>query len=329
MKKKVLLSILVTFALVWLLLSHIDFDKTAAMFKAISPYKVALLVIIYGIYLNLNALRFRLLLHSKKVKFAQLLTITFLHNMYNRILPFRTGEVSYILLLRTKGAAGGPEAAASLLVARIFDYLTVSFMFVSAMLIMDLSGKIQIIAWIMAGFMVFAVVMLAAITLRGNKFFDWLQTLFLSWNIGNNKVLRKIDLKGREVVQSLTVMGNKTTYALTFLLSISIWLSMFYMLYMIVLVLDKSAVGFGGAVIGSTFAVLTNILPIHGVAGFGTIESGWTVGYMLLGMPKHLAIGSGFLMHIFILFSALAYGMIAFFLNSIDTSGNRINHLVQ
>jgi len=316
--KKILLSVLITCALVFMLLSHIDFDKAVVMFKSFPLFTIIWLFFVYGLYLQFTALRFNVLLGSKTVGLKRLFIITAMHNMYNRVLPFRTGEVSYILLLRAEGVVTGTEAAASLLVARIFDYLTISFLFVLTVFFMRFSGTLQLIAWVMAFFMAVAFGALAAMTFGGHKFFDWFHRLTQNFEGRAGAILQKAEEKGREGVESLQSIGSKSTYGRTFLFSLLIWLAMFYIHYAIISGLGESPITYWGTIIGSTFAVLTNILPIHGVAGFGTIETGWTVGYMLLGIPKQVAIGSGFLMHLFVLFSALVYGLIALAVDSLN-----------
>ncbi len=69
---------------------------------------------------------------------------------------------------------------------------------------------------------------------------------------------------------------------------------------------------FSSVVIGSTLAIMTNVLPINSIAGFGTIEAGWTVGYMMLGFDRNIAIFSAFLVHFCILFCALFYGLLGY-----------------
>jgi uncharacterized membrane protein YbhN (UPF0104 family) len=62
--------------------------------------------------------------------------------------------------------------------------------------------------------------------------------------------------------------------------------------------------------LASTFSLLTTILPFQGIGGFGTMEGGWTIGFMLFGMSKDLAIISGFGVHIITIFYFLVLGVI-------------------
>ncbi|MEM2175656.1 MAG: hypothetical protein QXI58_08580, partial [Candidatus Micrarchaeia archaeon] len=64
-------------------------------------------------------------------------------------------------------------------------------------------------------------------------------------------------------------------------------------------------------VFGSTFATVTTILPIQGIAGFGSFEGGWTLGFILTGFSKDMAIVSGLLFHFIVLFFTLVIGLVA------------------
>jgi uncharacterized membrane protein YbhN (UPF0104 family) len=125
------------------------------------------------------------------------------------------------------------------------------------------------------------------------------------------KFFDKILIKGRETVESFQVISSRKTYLFTFLASLALWINMFF-IHQSILRGMGIEINLLSVIIGSTFAVLTNVLPIHGIAGFGTIETGWTIGYMMLGFGKDIAIASAFLVHLFILFCALFYGLLGY-----------------
>jgi uncharacterized membrane protein YbhN (UPF0104 family) len=62
--------------------------------------------------------------------------------------------------------------------------------------------------------------------------------------------------------------------------------------------------GFWQLILGSTAAIITNVLPINGVGSFGPFEGGWAVGFVLVGFSRELALQSGFFVHIMALFNA-------------------------
>jgi uncharacterized membrane protein YbhN (UPF0104 family) len=62
-------------------------------------------------------------------------------------------------------------------------------------------------------------------------------------------------------------------------------------------------------VLGATFAVLSKALPLGTIGGFGTHEAGWTVGFMLVGLEREVAIASGFAVNILTLLASLFFGL--------------------
>ncbi len=46
--------------------------------------------------------------------------------------------------------------------------------------------------------------------------------------------------------------------------------------------------------LGSTASVVTGFLPIGGIGSFGTLEAGWALGFVLVGLDQTRAITSGF-----------------------------------
>ena len=64
------------------------------------------------------------------------------------------------------------------------------------------------------------------------------------------------------------------------------------------------------ATFGSGLAVLTNMLPINGIAGFGTQEAGWVAGFAWLGVGRELALATGLGAHLVQLANACLFGLL-------------------
>ena len=88
-----------------------------------------------------------------------------------------------------------------------------------------------------------------------------------------------------------------------------VWAVLYFIFFLSIRALGVE-VGFIQSVAGSTGSVLTNVLPINSFGSFGTLEAGWTGGFMLVGMGKQDAIFTGFGFHVICL---LASAIPAFF----------------
>src|SRR5712691_9946504 len=117
MKKKIL-ALTLTVVLVWALLSQIDIRQ---MWSFIQEFSVRGLALGFGVYMlsyYFRALRWSQLIHSKEVGMGELFLVTSAHIMFNNLLPARSGELSYIYLLKKRHDLPGTEGLATLLVSR-------------------------------------------------------------------------------------------------------------------------------------------------------------------------------------------------------------------
>lgn len=120
-------AVIITVILVAILLSQISIGDVAKTLISIDPIYIIIGFILYlGSYF-FRALRFHILLNSK-VSIKDLFSIVCVHNMANNILPARTGEVSYVYLSKKLHNISVGEGVASLMVARVFDFTTISFL---------------------------------------------------------------------------------------------------------------------------------------------------------------------------------------------------------
>ena len=60
----------------------------------------------------------------------------------------------------------------------------------------------------------------------------------------------------------------------------------------------------------SSIGIAFIIIPIRSIGGFGTTEGIWTIGMLLLGFDKEIAIQSGFTVHLIVLFNVLIFFLI-------------------
>jgi uncharacterized membrane protein YbhN (UPF0104 family) len=68
---------------------------------------------------------------------------------------------------------------------------------------------------------------------------------------------------------------------------------------------------FSEAIFGASLAMLSNLLPVNGVAGFGTQEGGWLLGFTMLGVPADVATSTGLGVHLVQLFNVVLLGLVA------------------
>ena len=310
MKNKVIKisAVLFTIIIVFVLFSQIQLDDLIRTLISIGPWFFLSGLILYMLSYFFRTLRFHILL-NREIELKNLFNIVCVHNMMNNILPARTGELSYIYLLKKHHDIKVGEGIATLLGARLFDFIVVSmFFFASALTSEDLfvSNRTELV-WIIILFFILNVVFLIVLLYFGIPFLNLVSMFF--GRIGWQKK-QSVDLilrKGFEAVKSFEKIKSRSVSFWVFLSSI-LNIGLNYLLIYIILYGMNIHLPFQKVVIGATIIMATSLLPIYGIGGFGTTEGVWTLVFVPLGLSLQTAIISGFSYHIITWFYFLIAG---------------------
>lgn len=128
------ISLVIAAALIAFVLSLVDWADFQAVLSRLSP---ASLLGAFGVYLLLNwfrAVRYRVLLGRDGLRAWQIFPIGLAHNFLVRLLPFKLGEVSYIVWMRNRHDVTVSEGVSSLFGSRIFELLVIIIVAIGAIL---------------------------------------------------------------------------------------------------------------------------------------------------------------------------------------------------
>lgn len=289
---KTLLGLAITVALVVFLFRYINLDQLGQMF---SQMRWDWCLIGAGLWVLLYVVRAtRFVLISPRTPFLTMLAIASVHNFLLRLLPMRTGDLSYGFLVRKSGTAGLGESLLSLLLIRLLDASTVVVLFMVALVLdQDLYREDRGTSIMVAA--VGAVILLAIVlTLpRFMRFsFTVLQHICRATGLLERPRVERLLEKVGRAVDSFS--STKLTVILRCAaISPLVWLLTFGTFYAI-LQTFSIPVGYVQTILGATAAVVTSFLPIGGIGSFGTLEAGWTLGFVLVGLDQSQAVASGF-----------------------------------
>lgn len=285
-------------------------DFVAACARLDAATWAAALALHGGIYL-LRAWRFQLLVpRGDRPRYGPALAVSAAHNLASYVLPAKTGEATLVVYL--KGYAGVPAAAglASLVVSRLFD-LAVLCAAVAAALAFnaDRVTGIPEPTPLVVALSVLAVA-LAAACLRPHAL-----PRLTGWALERLRLARFA--AGRAVLARLARVGaalEATAGARTQLACLALTAGQWALVFAFYAVLARGAglpsdIGYAEAMFGSSLAVLFNLLPVNGFAGFGTQEAGWKVGFVLLGVAPELALATGLAVHLVQLANVVLFGL--------------------
>lgn len=310
-----------TILLVGFLLSQIDPRAIWSTLRSVNPVFILIGFILYVLIFILRAIRLNIILEGK-VSVRNLLKILFVHNFFNNLLPARIGELSYIYFLKEKEDLPINYGLSSLMVARVFDLLGIAFLFmISFYLVGDLPPFVTnclLLVGLLIGLIFLFVLLLLFYNVR---FLAFIERFASVTKLDKLKYTQMALDKGEETIENFKIIKSRYVILSSFTLSIFIWLlasmqtHLFLMEMEIYLSLWK-------ILIASGILVITTVLPIHSVGGFGTIEGIWTTTYVALGVSTPMAISSGFGVHLIIVFYFLILGFVGMVLMKLDNTTN-------
>jgi glycosyltransferase 2 family protein len=283
----------------------VDVGAALAMMKGVSPAVLAYASLIYLSAHVFRALRFGAALGREAPPFTCLLSIVSIHNFLNQVMPVRSGEGAYPVLARKVAGIGYSRGVSTLILVRAYDLAAFFSILVMALIYRSLAGAphmlrpLALAAGVAAAAVMFRHVgYLSARAVRlGMLVLSHLGGRILPggvWLTAAGRLASEFD--------SVEAGGNKAAVAVY---SLMVWAATFLLFHLFVNAVGGGA-GFVQSVIGSSGAVLTGLLPVNTVGSVGTLEGGWLLGFMFVGIARETALASGLLMHSFvILFGAL------------------------
>ncbi len=294
------IALFLTIILVALLLTQVSSDTIISIISHINPVYLLAGFILYASSYFFRALRFHILL-NREVSIKDLFNIVCVHNATNNLLPARTGELSYIYLLKKINNKTVGDGIATLVVSRIFDFIALIILFFFAIvLITDIPKIIMDALWIIAFFGIFLLIVLVILLTRGKKFVIQIQKTAERLHCEHNPGVHFFIRKGFETIESLDRIQIKESISALMISSLLIWGVNYFVVYLLMMGMNFQLSIFI-VILGGTFILLTTVLPIQGVAGFGTTETIWTLVFVPLGLSVDQAIVSGFCYHIVII----------------------------
>ncbi len=304
---KILLFFIVSLALVWFLLSLVSFSDVVNSFSLVS-FKIIVLAFVFYILANVfRMLRFNLLLKIPKWK---LFGIVNRHNFFNNLLPMRLGELSLFYYLR-KSRVEMSSAVSYFMLFRIFDMFSIILIFFFALLSLDvvpdsLSGVVYVLFWVFGLF----ILMFFSFRYFGKGYIYMVKLFGEVFGASRSKAFRKfVDFLYRAFFAFRKISYGQYFYLL--FVSLLLWGCLHFANYLIIRELDM-AIALPVIIIASSMTIFTNVLPIHGIAGFGTMESIWALVLFGFGFAKEFAISSAFVLHVFQVLFFVLLGIVGF-----------------
>ncbi len=226
--------------------------------------------------------------------FLRCFKLTLQHNLLNNLLPMRTGEISFPVLMSRYFQISMLRSVPALLWFRLLDLHTVGAL---ALLIVNPFPRHTLLV----------ILMLAA----------WMTLPALAfW--GSNRLKSVLETRAQNRVGSLLLKvmhgmpQESIAFRRTWVWTLATWavkLGVFAWVLRLFVEIPWS-----GALLGAVLGDLTSILPVHNIGGAGTYEAGVVAGMLPFGVGASAALAAAINLHLFLLAATLFGGALSLLL---------------
>jgi uncharacterized protein (TIRG00374 family) len=308
-------SIAISVGLMIFVFTQIEFDEFMAIVASVPAWALVGALVTYVLLNFFRTLRFRTFMPQPHPSVVALLPIVLYHNFLTRVLPFKTGEISYVVLVNRHLRQPVSEGISSLLSARLFELALV--ILGGAFGVLSVTTETPEHRWLTFGVLIaFLIVYMFALYYSGAL----LRLLSRMWTrIVAPVAVRRFPKLENRVEEKLGVFASQfdRIHNPRLLLSACILSTCTYSMSMAFDILLMRGLG-----IDNPLGVLVTIISIKmfleaapiAVSGFGVIEGGWMFGLVTLaGMDSATAASIAFFLHACQVIIAAIVGVVGWF----------------
>ena len=296
------LSVAFSVAAVVLVGRWLDWEGAYGLLVAAEPaWLLAALVAFIANYW-LRTWRIRWLLAQESMPFLRLLGVTSLYGMFNYLMPAKSGEISFLYLVRRHVGVAVSQGAAGLIIARFFDLATLALFLPAAVF----AFHDRLPSWLVGASAAYcALVGAAGLVLA--RLVNGTRTgppparppAVVGWG-------QRLAGAVRALLEGLRAIHRRGQYARLWLVTAGIWGCIYANLYAIVASLGYEP-DLLELVVLSMFLVPMTLLPVQGLANVGTHEAAWIAAFAIFGYPMSESLSIAVTSHVvlFVLVVAL------------------------
>jgi glycosyltransferase 2 family protein len=314
---QVCVSVLLTLCVLVIVYLMIDWPSMIRLLRGVSRGWVSTAFAFFVLGHVLRVIRFRVVMPDPLLSFNRLLGVTFLHGMYNYLLPARMGELSFPFLLARRGNVTLASSAAALLICRFYDFFVIALILPIVLAIF----RSQFPAWLHAISLVSCVLIYLVaggvyVIQHTAMIGGWLERAALRFHAGRlGWPLHSMS----QLVAALRQCRSLLIHTRLLLLTVGIWLCVYTNLYFVIVALGHS-LSYSEVIVLSLIMVPLTLLPLQGIGGLGTHEAGWVAALAFFSRPAstalELAVGS----HVLLLAYVLILGLLGLLVLNLDSA---------
>lgn len=301
---------MVSAGILWLLLQSVKPDQIAKTLSGLNKGLLPWIAICYAGIPIFRTFRYRALFGSA-IPFSKLFGIVNIYNFLNEFLPFRSGELVYLYMIKQAGVPAGKNVS-SLIVVRLFDFLMVIVIGFGALGILLSQGLhafgIEKYVWLFPVILIAGLVAFALFLRFTNQIVSFFLKPFRRIQRLQH-LIQKVEHLALDIVVALRDHMNKKTLIKIILMSLGVWISatVSYWLIFVSLGVPLTLLQMFFVI---AFPALALIVPVQGIAHVGTFEAPVIAGFLAVGIDKQIALASSVSGHVVIFALAIVSGLV-------------------
>lgn len=305
MKKiKIIIGIVVSLVLIFYSFKNIDWNNFKDTFFNIPILSIVLIIALNILVAFFRAKRWQILLSNiGKVSFIHSFNYTNIGYFINSIFPARAGEIIRPILLAKKINKSKVSVLTTVLVERLFDFVSILVFLLYASLIVDLPG------WMKKGGS--SVVLLAFFTLIFLFFIskkeELLEKLINVFSFNKKKIKDFLNPKIQNFLLAIKILTHIQNIMLVLFLSAIIWIIYVTSTFIIITSLKLGIDEINASIILLVFISLSMVIP-SSPGYFGTYQLASIMALGLFGVSKTEALAVSFLLQLPIYFLNVGLG---------------------
>lgn len=308
------ISALVTVALMAYILLNVQWATLGELLASVSLLSIAAAFGTYMLLQVFRAWRFKALLEKRQTPYRLLIPITFYHNFLVRVLPFKMGELSYIILLRNRLGYSVEEGVSSLVAARLLELIVIIFVMGVALLASgaQLAQQREVLLLLsVVGFVVCALGMYFASNL-------------MRWGLGIGRRIMdallgervpgfvdKLEAALHKLADEFAALQRPALFSKALFITLFTYGGSFFTFYILLLAVGVE-VSTPTMIAIISLGMFASAFPFS-ISGFGVIELSWAAGLIVLAnYTTAEASAVGLLLHAFQIISATIIGALGY-----------------
>jgi hypothetical protein len=291
------LAAAVSGAVLWALLAGVNRAALLAVLAEASPWRLGLACLLLPLIQWLRAWRFELALTGRpRLPSAAMVWVAVRLVVYNFLLPFKLGELSFPLMMRRAFAVEYMRSAGILILVRCLDLSTLGALLCLAASALLPEGAL---GWSARALLAAGLLLLAAPLVLISAVAPLVRAAARS---------PRLEPVALRLLWGATMLHAPAARALALILTLASWLA-------------HAALGWlaASAVIGDISPVATTLataasnlafaLPVPVIAGLGPPQAAWVAALALAGLPRPATVATALVTQAVILFGILALGL--------------------